>query len=394
MSLRYKYDEDDHAGDTIDGIFVEPMILKSRGRASACNMCGFQRWEPGDTKYVVEHWTRQETERQIEASDLCSDYVIESNVNWDAPPREHLCPACAVKRGLNYDKYYKQNKNAPEYSRGTKRPNEDDEDKDVKHSKTVSDTANACEIVAKGLAAAKIPSCSLSPHADCPLFVAWNGVLVFVYEGFPQSFLKAKHVIKNSIPNLKPEKFGSKWPKTTLAAVFDDSPDLSLEEMEKLKLICETYSRKIKALEALETGSSIVNIQSLHVVEYECRSLEQLHSRVDVPLVKTGKVHTIPSQEQRENVDTVVKEWEIVSEYLGKVNAPGSRMKSYRLSEEGEEGVGATCVAFLEGCLSRRLRQILVDFRIAIDLEFPGRYAWFAEVSLHCTLMSLDCEKS
>lgn len=33
---------------------------------------------------------------------------------------------------------------------------------------------------------------------------------------------------------------------------------------------------------------------------------------------------------------------------------------------------------------------ILVEFRIAVDLEFPGRYAWFAEKSLHCTLRSLD----
>ena len=36
-----------------------------------------------------------------------------------------------------------------------------------------------------------------------------------------------------------------------------------------------------------------------------------------------------------------------------------------------------------------RYRQILIDFRIAVDIEFPGRYAWFAEKSLHCIVRSL-----
>ena len=36
-----------------------------------------------------------------------------------------------------------------------------------------------------------------------------------------------------------------------------------------------------------------------------------------------------------------------------------------------------------------RYRQILINFRIAVDIDFPGRYAWFTEKSLHCTVRSL-----
>ncbi|OEU08669.1 hypothetical protein FRACYDRAFT_249570 [Fragilariopsis cylindrus CCMP1102] len=48
---------------------------------------------------------------------------------------------------------------------------------------------------------------------------------------------------------------------------------------------------------------------------------------------------------------------------------------------------GVTCDTFLNdndsqrGDFPDRYRQILIDFRIAVDIEFPGRYAWFAEKS-------------
>jgi hypothetical protein len=43
--------------DQIDGAPVDTKILKST-RNSPCNMCNFDDWEPGDTKYVVEHWMK------------------------------------------------------------------------------------------------------------------------------------------------------------------------------------------------------------------------------------------------------------------------------------------------------------------------------------------------
>mmetsp|Transcript_17280 Transcript_17280/g.19942 ORF Transcript_17280/g.19942 Transcript_17280/m.19942 type:complete len:301 (+) Transcript_17280:26-928(+) len=74
---------------TIDGAPVEEHIWKTT-RGKACDSCGFRNWSIGDRKYIVEHWINKD-----------SDYGA----------REHLCPACAVKRGLPYEYFY-QNKHA------------------------------------------------------------------------------------------------------------------------------------------------------------------------------------------------------------------------------------------------------------------------------------------
>ena len=132
-----------------------------------------------------------------------------------------------------------------------------------------------------------------------------------------------------------------------------------------------------------------MNIASVSLVEYECRSLEKLLSRVDVSLERNGWDPSEPPEGQKRIVSSVVEEWEDLSAYLEKVNAPGSRMTSYRMGS-----LGATCVAFLDQAMPTSLKRILVEFRIAIDLAFPGRYAWLSESSWHCTLRSLDTLES
>jgi len=82
------YDQEE---DLIEGCPVEEVELKSKGRASGCQTCGFFDWEPGDVKFIIEHWMNDESTRG---------------------GREHLCPACAVNRGLSKSRYH-QNKNAP-----------------------------------------------------------------------------------------------------------------------------------------------------------------------------------------------------------------------------------------------------------------------------------------
>ena len=67
-------------------------------------------------------------------------------------------------------------------------------------------------------------SCVLRPQT---YFVAWNGVLTLVYEGFPPVLAGIKARL-NEEDGLPPENFGSRWPKTTLAALHDDAPPLSL----------------------------------------------------------------------------------------------------------------------------------------------------------------------
>ena len=94
--------------DQIDGAMVDTKILKSK-RNSPCNMCYFVDWEPGDTKYVVEHWMKDDIDDEDADADADAD---EDEEDFDKPSREHLCPECAISRGLDYDEYYKQNQNA------------------------------------------------------------------------------------------------------------------------------------------------------------------------------------------------------------------------------------------------------------------------------------------
>eukprot|EP00536_Pseudo-nitzschia_multiseries_P011891 jgi/Psemu1/30423/gm1.30423_g len=63
------------------GVSISEHISKSR-RGKACESCGFQNWNVGDVKYIVEHWENPES---------------------DHGGREHLCLGCAVGRGLVAD---------------------------------------------------------------------------------------------------------------------------------------------------------------------------------------------------------------------------------------------------------------------------------------------------
>ena len=203
--------------------------------------------------------------------------------------------------------------------------------------------------------------------------------MTLVFSGFPDSLVLAKKRLEMFLPDLATEKFGSKWPKTTLGAVGDGCEGLYLSELGRLREICLEFSQKISAVE------SMLPVKSLSCVAYECRGLEKLKDRVDVELSDPKKTGDNLSSEEMNRVDGVVGEWERLEEYLPKVNVPGSRIGSYRESKEG-----STCVAFLD--VPDKLHSILVDFKMAVDSAFPGRYSWMAESSLHCTLRSLDCK--
>jgi len=74
----------------IDGAPVTEQVLGGRKR-TPCEQCEFNNWQPGDTCYIVEQWQNEDS-------------------NHGA--REHLCPTCAVLRGLPVEKF-RQNKEAP-----------------------------------------------------------------------------------------------------------------------------------------------------------------------------------------------------------------------------------------------------------------------------------------
>ena len=252
--------------------------------------------------------------------------------------------------------------------------------------------------------APSIKACYLRPHPTCCIFVSWNGCIVLVFDGFPPPLVQAKTRIENNSArlHLKEENFGSKWPKTTLGAVLDGADELSPEQFKTLKNICHKYSKKIIGDQpvSLDNGpaSHGIKIATLSLVEYRQRGLEGLCEQIDVSLddfttnnyshsddVKEDSITSTPSEEEKSRVNSVISEWNNEEAYLPKVNAPGSRINSYR-----QVCNGCSCVAFIHSTLPKHIRSLLSEFRDAVDQAFPGRYGWLDETSLHCTLRSLD----
>ena len=211
-------------------------------------------------------------------------------------------------------------------------------------------------------------SCVLRPQT---YFVAWNGVLALVYDGFPPVLagIKARLNEEDALP---PENFGSRWPKTTLAALQDDAPPLSLAELASLRALCEEYASKL---------SVQVPVSSLSFVAYDQRGLESVRERSDVAL-GSAVDDAEPSAAERERVRGVLDEWSDLETYLPRVNAPGSRISSYREASPQ----GSTLVAFIG---TSELRELVAQFRSAVDALLPGRYAWLDDASLHCTVRAL-----
>lgn len=137
--------------------------------------------------------------------------------------------------------------------------------------------------------------CQLRP---LQLFLAWNGVLVLVYEGFPDSLAGIKGRLA---PRYGRENFGSRWPKTTLAATSDTAPELALPELERLRTLCVAHSAGLP--------SEPVLVKGVEVVEYKWRSLEAdgAPQRAAIPLpggggANGGSSGSSVGEEERERV--------------------------------------------------------------------------------------------
>ena len=211
--------------------------------------------------------------------------------------------------------------------------------------------------------------CVLRPQT---YFVAWNGVLALVYDGFPPVLagIKARLNEEDALP---PENFGSRWPKTTLAALQDDAPPLSLAELTSLRALCEECALKL---------SLRVPVERLSFVSYDQRGLERGVTRSDVAL-GSAVDDAEPSDVEQARVRGVLDEWSDLETYLPRVNAPGSRISSYREASPQ----GSTLVAFIG---TSELRELVALFQAAVDALLPGRYAWLDDASLHCTVRALE----
>jgi len=234
-------------------------------------------------------------------------------------------------------------------------------------------------------------ACTLRPAA---LFVAWNGVIVLTYTGFPPPLVRLKRALNESATlGLPKENFGSKWPKTTLAATNDPLDPLSLDEFKALKALCNQHTAKIFEHSVRSTS---VRATCLTVTKYNRRGLEaegRIETRAvplaaPIPEPEVPGFEEGPSSEERARVTSVLSEWDDEAAYLPRVVAEGARISTYREASPS----GTTLVAFLdEGeAESAALAASLSAFRLAVNERFPGRFAWLRQESLHVTVRALS----
>jgi len=217
------------------------------------------------------------------------------------------------------------------------------------------------------------PSTLVKPRE---FFISWSGVPTLAYQGFSPVLLGIKQEIEESFPGLKPEKPGSKWPKTTLGALRDGRV-LSLKEARILRSICSDLRSEIAAEAPLP-------ISRLTLVVFQCRGLERRLLTYPIPLrpaSATSFEHEPPDDHLKVIEATMDQFREAkLATYLPRIQAGGNRESHFRKLH-----MGVTLVFDLE---DHQLKPI-ERFIQAVDTKLPNAYCWFTPQSRHMTVRSL-----
>ena len=104
--------------------------------------------------------------------------------------------------------------------------------------------------------------CRQTTFQPLQFFVSWNGVLCVVYKGFPPSIASLKRLLPLAC-HLPQENPGSRWPKTSIAAL-NDGVALTENDLRLLVSICKTASCKLHLCPA-------VAVKQLSYIHYLCR---------------------------------------------------------------------------------------------------------------------------
>lgn len=105
--------------------------------------------------------------------------------------------------------------------------------------------------------------CKHTHFQPIKFFVSWNGVLCLVYKGFPPPVARLKTFLSIAC-DLPQENPGSRWPKTSLAALNDEMT-LTEDELALLLSLCEACNSK------LSQACIPVSVKKLTYVHYMSR---------------------------------------------------------------------------------------------------------------------------
>ncbi|WP_020529249.1 hypothetical protein [Flexithrix dorotheae] len=201
--------------------------------------------------------------------------------------------------------------------------------------------------------------------------IAWSGVPVLVYKGFPKSIINLKAEIDRKITGLSPENPGSKWPKTTLGCL-KAGESLSDQDILVLKNICDEMSTKIDAYSGF-------TIRELSVVLIQDRTAERRLSTFKIPLNSEMEPEI---DFEAKAVEKVIQEFEYenLSIYAEKIKMEGHRQSHYQ-----QPYICSTLVYDLPA----NQPDYFSHFANVVDKALPGKYMWFHPTSRHITIRAL-----
>ncbi|CAE8736449.1 unnamed protein product [Polarella glacialis] len=226
--------------------------------------------------------------------------------------------------------------------------------------------------------------CLLEP---CGFVVAWSGVLALRFSGFPPALAMLKERLEKAYGGLPKESPGSRWPKSTLAAVVDGQR-LDPRALETLRLIC------LEAGERLRSRLLKLELWRLSAVIYESRSLERRIATTQYNLHPSSAGggtaekcdESRPFSRELQSSDAVEQET-LADGYWLHASKDGNRESHYR------GGVtGATLVwdfGRLSGGANDTLAEEIQRFQQEVEKSLPGLYCFFKPQARHMTVRAL-----
>jgi hypothetical protein len=219
-------------------------------------------------------------------------------------------------------------------------------------------------------------------------FVAYNGVLSVIFDGWPPqvemlqseltdhlALLHQGHELADTGLVLQAHT-GTLFPKTSLGALCDGCK-LSAHEFQAVDEVCVRFGAGFELL-----------LDTLSYTKYADRRLRAIIADTEMDLAEDAASIGAPgnevSKEGRALTAKILAETK-QPEYLEKVNAEGHRINHYK-----ERALGSTVVGYWDRAVGDGVAMEWVGgLRAAVDAAAPGKYKWFKDQTLHVSIRAI-----